>query len=634
MALRRITDGFVLEGLPADKPPAAENPFTTQAGTEFWPTDGSPPEITGYNGFGQIVWQPFNAGGGGGVVGVAGGAGIVITGPVNNPVVNLGFAGQQRGDLAYFDGATWVRFPIGTPGQLPLVNLFAGNNELFYRSLTSQEPAIADFTSGVSYDFRFGFAAQAQGDLCFSAGGAGVNWLRLPIGNAGEVLTVVGASPAWAPLPTPGVVSNWDLYVAPTGNDGNDGLTPATALRTINRAIELAPSSWIGQGVIHVDPGAYNVEPLWQWIVPTGVGTQRGVLLIDAPVQEVVAPQVATGGTAGAGQVFGQVILPGPFVPGALEGLILDCQTGPNVGQYRIIANGVTSIDIAGPFPAFSLLGETFRVIEETATITLPAPVPNQIALIAGQLGICFSGVKIDLNGNVFVAFCPLLFNLSSWRGTLGNGQVIVSQIGQFTLASPALVPTPVAGFSNCGPVCDFGMGALDGGVLRVGNGWAKQPLTAASGSKTQVENVYLTDQGGVLAIDASTARVQNLRANACNPPSQGIVMADRVSSLDVGFVDISACVGMGVVAANGSNVRGFSLLGGGNGGSGVLVHNHARMQIADANIGTFLSGALGDCQVGSNPAAATWAQIAAGAAADVLDLTAAVPTVAAVTTT
>lgn len=632
MTLRRITDGFVLEGLPADKPPAAENPFTTQAGTEFWPVDGSPPEITGYNGLGQIVWQPFNAGGGGGVVGVAGGAGIVITGPVNNPVVNLGFAGQQRGDLAYFDGATWVRFPIGTPGQIPTVNLFAGNNELFYRDVFSQEPVVADFSSGVSYDFRFGFAAQALGDLAVCVGAYPIQWQRLPVGTPGQVLTIVGGQPQWA---TPAAVASWDLYVSTTGNDANDGLSPATPVRTINRAVQLAPSSWTGQGIIHVEPGNYNTEPLWQWIVPTGVGDQKGVLLIDCPVTVVEPPQIATAGTQGAGQNFGQVTLPGPFVPNLLEGQILECQTGANAGFYRIIGNGVNTVDIAGAFPNFSLVGETFRVLTEGAFVTFPAPVPNEIGLIAGQLGVCFSGFSFQLSGNVFVAFCPLLFNLSSFESGLGNGQVIVSQIGQLAPAAPSLVPTPVSGFApTCGLYSDVGIGALDGGVLRFGYGWARQPLTAASGSKAQVENVYLTNQGGVLAIDASTARVQNLRANGCNPGQQGIVMADRVSSLDVGFVDISACVGMGVVAANGSNVRGFSLLGGGNGGSGVLVYNHARMQVADANIGTFLSGALGDCQVGSNAAAATWAQIAAGAAADVLDLTAAVPTVAAVTTT
>ena len=44
------------------------------------------------------------------------------------------------------------------------------------------------------------------------------------------------------------------LYVAPTGNDGNDGLTPASALRTVQRAADLAQAG----DLVRVAPGRYH----------------------------------------------------------------------------------------------------------------------------------------------------------------------------------------------------------------------------------------------------------------------------------------------------------------------------------------------------------------------------------------
>ncbi len=51
-----------------------------------------------------------------------------------------------------------------------------------------------------------------------------------------------------------GVVFDFDLHVAETGDDGNDGQTPATALRSITRALELAAP----RTRIHVGAGAYT----------------------------------------------------------------------------------------------------------------------------------------------------------------------------------------------------------------------------------------------------------------------------------------------------------------------------------------------------------------------------------------
>jgi hypothetical protein len=52
--------------------------------------------------------------------------------------------------------------------------------------------------------------------------------------------------------------ANSDLYVAPDGNDANDGLSPATALKTIRTAVYRVASDSLNQKTVHVLPGTYS----------------------------------------------------------------------------------------------------------------------------------------------------------------------------------------------------------------------------------------------------------------------------------------------------------------------------------------------------------------------------------------
>ncbi len=72
-----------------------------------------------------------------------------------------------------------------------------------------------------------------------------------PDGVAGSTQRSVGGATRADVLVAPTLRS---LFVAPTGNDGNDGLGPATALRTIQRAADLAQAG----DLVRVAPGRYH----------------------------------------------------------------------------------------------------------------------------------------------------------------------------------------------------------------------------------------------------------------------------------------------------------------------------------------------------------------------------------------
>ena len=73
---------------------------------------------------------------------------------------------------------------------------------------------------------------------------------------------------------------NHDLYVSPIGDDANDGLSPATALKTIRTAVYRVASDSLNQKTVHILPGTYSRTanqqvfpiPLKSWVKVLGAG--------------------------------------------------------------------------------------------------------------------------------------------------------------------------------------------------------------------------------------------------------------------------------------------------------------------------------------------------------------------------
>ena len=76
---------------------------------------------------------------------------------------------------------------------------------------------------------------------------------------------------------------NNDLYVSPEGDDANDGLSPATALKTIRTAVYRIASDSTNQKTVHILPGTYSRTanqqvfpiPLKSWVKVEGAGIEE-----------------------------------------------------------------------------------------------------------------------------------------------------------------------------------------------------------------------------------------------------------------------------------------------------------------------------------------------------------------------
>jgi len=80
-----------------------------------------------------------------------------------------------------------------------------------------------------------------------------------------------------------------DLYVSPDGDDANDGLSPATALRTIHEGIYRISADSLNQRTVHILPGTYSrtdndqIFPiaLKSWVKVTGNGIDSTTVICE-----------------------------------------------------------------------------------------------------------------------------------------------------------------------------------------------------------------------------------------------------------------------------------------------------------------------------------------------------------------
>lgn len=688
--LRRITDGIVLEGLPADKPVAGLNPFTTVAGTEFWPTDGSPPEITGYDAFGNIQWYPLFGGGGGVTVASAGSPIAVSAGPAF--LVGYSIPGQALGDVAYYNGVAWVRLPAGAPGDVLTVTAGAPA----WVAPSGGASVLAGDGIGVSggpaYTVSVAVPGQANGDLLARVGGA---WVRVPVGTAGQVLTVVAGLPAWAAsggggvtltggdgilvtggpaytatfgfvgeqsgdiaycqapgswarlqkgnnndvlnttlgFPTwnpTGAFQQFDFYLAGfSGNDGNDGLTPATAVKTVARCFELMPSVITGQVIVHTAP-----EPIFEtvtanWSAPERKGQNAKWVLFDAPLSLVpLAPPLdtVTGGTQGSGVTFGQITVAGPLVVGALAGKIVEFLTGANTGKrYRVADNGLAFYTFCSALLFPPAIGDTFRTVEESVQLFLAPPTPTPGFVPFG--GVTFSGFAIQTATSILVIAAPFGLNCCSLRDVTGT--VVVANRGNISTANELLSPTPSIGFSpECGPDLASPIFVRDGARLDFTGFRSLSVVTGITGAVIEQTNGYYAATG---AIDLRNSNGTLTNIVAAAPSNNPFLNVREQSTCSVSEMEIANGAGDGIVVQRNSYFDGFGIIGIGNVGTGLVVARSSRASIPDAGVTTTITGGLGDCLVGANAGPSTWAQILGGLVADVTDTTAAVPTYCAV---
>lgn len=178
---------------------------------------GAPPGAMYFNSILEVVryytgtqWRTLDVGGGAGVMSVQAGAGLLADGVAFGVITSTGAL-----SINYAADGTWS----GTHGFSGVVTFsspvtFAGSQTFNAAQLT--------------------IASQSTGDLLYRSPGA---WARLPIGTAGQVLTVSGGVPTWQDAAGTSDSPVWTKYtVAYTDLNSTPGTSSSTAFATLPAA--------------------------------------------------------------------------------------------------------------------------------------------------------------------------------------------------------------------------------------------------------------------------------------------------------------------------------------------------------------------------------------------------------------
>lgn len=425
------------------------------------------------------------------------------------------------------------------------------------------------------------------------------------LAHLGDSVQITPDASQWTLTAAWGAPRNFEVYVSLTGNDDALG-TLADPLASVQEALRRAAQTGWREGMrVYVQPGVgYQMGASLS--VPGGSSPQAEPATIEG-VLEVFASGSVTAWTPGSPTVGTPITFtsPGPFVAGALRGMVLEMTSGAlsgrRYGVYENTAGGFTlmnfSTDAAAP-------GDTF-------TIYRAPQFSDPFTSIQGATGSDLALRNIDWSA-FFLLATTTQVQLDSVRvrtggGFFENGSSLISLGGPYSLLLESLFGPAVfsIGVTNL-----FRWGTRNISVQVFGrNDITSLECITSGSSRWRIDTTG--DIARLFCVDASLAA--------------GTYYVDSFG----GFVNlrdsqINNVVGDRAIHARaGGSLRLERVSGTGNVVGCVQASSGGVITVADPIVGTTISGGATPVQVGAN-APTTWALIAGGLTMHTTDLAAA----------
>jgi len=502
--------------------------------------------------------------------------------------------------------------------------------------LEVQLPSLDLILDGAEYTFVVNGTALGAGVAVITTvtpdvGAGGLKWYRLYEGGT-VTLRADQANARWEIVAEKVGVPQAPTVTldSATGLDTNPG-TVAAPVATLARAVEIqSQATWYGNApgaMISVASG--HVEDL----APAGNVT----IVIPAAGHPSAAPLeirgvwVTAGGfgvTAVAGRIASTAapawekvtFAANPvFATNAASNLWALITGGPLNGQHTLISSSIaTDIELAGV--DISSAGSVSFVVESPDN-TIGA---TDVATFAGE-PVVFNAIDAGLANLAFEGVATWTFN-SLVTTRVGGGSLFSGSATN--IGTPPLGFYPLTTGDRFGG-CFFSSLTLGQGFnATASNGVtnsAKAQLCFSTFSNVsgQHADLFLFHCGQLASqITLSVGSSLVMSQVSLAPGSSGLVTVTIGSSALLAAVVLSPAAGDAILVSENSTatisaVTGVSAVAG---TSGVRTGMLSRVHVTDPNVGTTVTGALGDVFVGAN-AVTTWALIAAGAAANVNDL-------------
>lgn len=430
------------------------------------------------------------------------------------------------------------------------------------------------------------------------------------------------------------------IFASTTGADTNPGTSTLPVL-TFRAAVNLAATPWNKTATINLvgtytdDPnGANPGSPIYiPGPVPgSAIGTPLRVVGTYHGSAGFPATITATGGTgfaAGPPVAFPTITYAAQASLAANGGVgkFVLVNTGPLAGIRMAVTQSTNvSLEFASGSGTAVANTNTFSIQEPAASLDSGF----EIIFAAGTGdGIIFDGVSLQPSLSNPLSFTGLVvWSLGSIIGgnVVNCDRCLIGAGTGVTLAYTDAAAVEMTGWNNVLALANPTLGSIVLGALFQSNGGEFQfvdssissmnagaPGTGPNGATylntCGLQSAVVIDRGGYLSLGSCKA--------------YGTVTAQGGARLDVSGLTANHAAGDGVrvttrASAQLANVRGALTAGG---SFGVNADKAARVGVPDANAGTTISGAAGAVKVGVL-GTKTWAQIAAAAVADTLEIT------------
>jgi len=204
---------------------------------------------------------------------------------LNTSIGGTGFDTASTGVLLYGNAGAWDLRAPGNPDDV--LTMAGGVPAWLAPSFVTDVTATAPLSSsgGLTPDISLsgtipaanggtGLGAPALGAMLY---GDGTQWLFLPPGMAGDILSISGGVPTWSASAPGGPIvptGTFTVFVDnDLGSDTNDGLTIGTAVQTLTQAITILNQNAAATGIISLGTGdmfALGADPVLSFFPASG----------------------------------------------------------------------------------------------------------------------------------------------------------------------------------------------------------------------------------------------------------------------------------------------------------------------------------------------------------------------------
>jgi hypothetical protein len=403
------------------------------------------------------------------------------------------------------------------------------------------------------------------------------------------------------------------VYASPAGSDSASGSSPATAVQTLRRALEIVETTgWNDTAVVRLLPGSYPVAGGFLSIIPPYGRQATSALRVTGDSMSVALAGLTVLGVAGGGSIPWELTVSAP-VTDALDGLFAEFLTGAlaprrfAVGRAGGAAFRIMYADNPPPAP-----GDTLRVlapnafIEPAGLLAIAPVIPMQFADVEFVVPPLFTGLT------VFFGSPAIFLNAVRFTPTPGSPISGVEFLGRILMGldsgmTPLIVGGPGATFvgepaHNMLVFSPLGAALLANGCFVRDGDLQLQPGATLGFDSGMGHRAHFESGGAALQLN---------RSQILASPSTGVA-ADDGSTLVINQGDISACAGSGVFVRGARlSLSGVTSIDGPNGGVGLELAEQVQGRLNGSAASCTLTGAGGDVTIGANPTA-TWADIAA----------------------